>query len=299
MNLESARSCLIGTALGDSLGLVFEGMKAGRIAKFKPLPLRQRFAFGRGVLSDDTLQSMFVAIAVLRHPDSPELAAQEFAKMLRAWFLTLPPGIGLSTAKACLKLCFGSLESGVPSAGNGAAMRAAVIGSLAAPDQRDTFVEAISRVTHTDQLAILGAKIVAYAATVTPDEFDKSLFPAWDFEKPIPRDGPTGYVVHTVNAALKIWRNHPNEIEKAIEETILLGGDTDSVAAIVGGLIGAKTDLTKTNPDLLSWMGWPQPPEIMSLSEQTKAPIGRIWLTHAVSLPIIVGYGFRRLLPPY
>lgn len=299
MNLDSARSCLIGTALGDSLGLVFEGLKAGRIAKFKPLPLRQRFAFGKGVLSDDTLQSMFVAIAILRHPDSPELAAREFAKMLRAWFLTCPPGIGLSTAKACLKLCFGSRESGVYSAGNGAAMRAAVIGVLTNSDKRDEFVEAISRLTHTDPLAILGAKIVAYAVTVTPEEFDQARFPDWPFDKPIPSTGPTGYVVHTVNAALKIWRHHPNDIQKAIEAAILMGGDTDSVAAIVGGLIGAKTDLTKAIPDLLNWMGWPLPDEIMSLSPSTKASFGRIWLTHAISLPIIIGYGFRRLLPPY
>lgn len=299
MDLDAAKNCLIGTALGDSLGLVFEGMKAGRIAKFSPLPLRQRFAFGRGVLSDDTLQSMFVAIAILRHPNSPKEAAREFGRMLRNWFLTIPPGIGLSTAKACLKLCFGSRESGVYSAGNGAAMRAAVIGVIATHELRDEFVEAISRVTHTDPVAITGARIVAYAATIHPEDFDASLFPTWDFEKPIPQDGPTGYVVHTVNAALRVWKNHPNDLTKALEETLLLGGDTDSVAAIVGGLIGAKSDLNGIDPGLLRWFGWPQISEIQNLSAETKPPFLRIWLTHALSLPVIVGYGFRRLLPPY
>jgi ADP-ribosylglycohydrolase len=89
-------------------------------------------------------------------------------------------------------------------------------------------------------LAIEGAKIVAYASTVTPDSFDKSRFPDWDFDAKWPESGPTGYVLYTVNAALSVWREFPNDLESAIAAAIQRGGDTDSVAAIVGGLVGGN-----------------------------------------------------------
>jgi len=45
---------LLGTALGDSLGLPSEGMSRARIANRWKGPLKQRFLFGHGMLSDDT-----------------------------------------------------------------------------------------------------------------------------------------------------------------------------------------------------------------------------------------------------
>ena len=59
--LKSIPGCLFGTAVGDALGLPFEGMSAQLIQKFKPLPLRHRFFFNRGTLSDDTEHTCLVA----------------------------------------------------------------------------------------------------------------------------------------------------------------------------------------------------------------------------------------------
>lgn len=295
MDLEAARRSLLGTATGDSLGLPFEGLSKSRIAKWNPLPLRQRLLAGRGVLSDDTLQSTFVMLAVLRHPNDPTAAADEFSRLLRNWFLCLPPGIGLSTAKSCLKLCVRAKNRGVPSAGNGAAMRAAVLGHLTSEANRDAFVEAITRVTHTHPLAIEGAKIVAYAATTTPSGFDQGRFPTWDFNAPWPERGPSGYALHTVNAALAAWRQHPTDLESALAMAITMGGDTDSVAAIVGGLVGGSA----VRDELVRWVGWPSPAEILAIEGTTRVPWARIAATHVGSLPIILGHGFRRMLPPF
>src|SRR6478752_86083 len=56
---------LLGTALGDSLGLPSEGMSRSRIAKRWKGPLEQRFLFGRGMLSDDTEHTILSAQALL------------------------------------------------------------------------------------------------------------------------------------------------------------------------------------------------------------------------------------------
>lgn len=290
---------LLGTALGDSLGLVFEGLSASRVAKFSPAPLRQRLFLGRGALSDDTLQSVFVAQAIRHHPDDPVAAARFLGRRLRRWFWTLPPGIGLSTAKACLRLTVGMQNSGVPSAGNGSAMRSAVAGVMIDdPDARDAMVEVLSRVTHTHPAAILGAQLVAFAAAcVDPAEFDRSAparYPAWDFSADFHAWGPTGYVVDTVQAALQVWRAHPRDLLAAIEAAVRLGGDTDSVAAIVGGLVGASAEVSAT-PELTRWIGWPQVDELLS----DAVPWGRVHLAHAVALPVVLAHGFRRLLPPF
>lgn len=164
----AAGRSLLGTAVGDSLGLPYEGLATGRVLRFMPLPLRQRMLFGHGFLSDDTIQSALVLRSLIRFPDDPARFRADLAKSLRVWFLSVPPGIGLSTIKACTRLCLGSSpdRSGVRSAGNGAAMRSAVIGAFFHQDAeaRMRFVEASATVTHTHPLAIQGSQLIALAA---------------------------------------------------------------------------------------------------------------------------------------
>ncbi len=297
--MTAVERVLLGTAVGDSLGLVFEGLSASRVAKFSPSPMRQRLFLGRGMLSDDTLQSVFVAQAIRRHPDDPLAAATFFGRRVRRWFWTLPPGIGLSTAKACLRLTLGMRPSGVPSAGNGSAMRSAVAGVMIEDaDARDAMVAALSRVTHTHELAILGAQVVAFAAACgDPEVFDElapARYPGWDFSATFRATGPTGYVVESVQAALSVWRAHPCDLLGALEAAIRLGGDTDSVAAIVGGLVGASSEVV-VGSDLTRWFGWPQADELLA----DDVPWGRVHVAHAVGLPVVLAHGFRRMLPPY
>jgi len=52
-------------------------------------------------------------------------------------------------------------------------------------------------------------------------------------------DGVSGYALHTVPVALLAWMRHGDDFRAAVTETIRCGGDTDSTAAIVGGLVGA------------------------------------------------------------
>lgn len=264
-----------------------------------PLPLRQRIFFGQGFTSDDTLQSA-MALDALRDSDGDVDRFQVlFGRSLRRWFLSLPPGIGFSTAKACLRLCAGvpPARSGVKSEGNGAAMRSAVIGAALCDDEpgRVRFVEACARVTHSSDRAIEGAQLIALAAALSAkgvaDEFAmlaRELCPTWPFDTGWPDRGPSGWVVHSVNAALHIWQEFGSDPHRAIEEAIRLGGDTDTVAAMVGGIVGASP-MTAWPAEWLRVWGW---------TERSQS-YGRMLGQHLVQLPVILGYGIRRLLPPY
>src|SRR6516165_7795246 len=122
---------ILGTAAGDALGLPREGLSARRArALWGGPPLRHRFVFGRGMTSDDTEHTCLVGQALLRAPNDADLFGRWLARGLRWWFLGLPAGIGRATLRACLKLWLGfpPRRSGVWSAGNGPAMRSALLG---------------------------------------------------------------------------------------------------------------------------------------------------------------------------
>ena len=56
---------LLGTAVGDALGLPAERISRGRIQRMWHGQWRLRFLFGRGMVSDDTEHTLFVAQALL------------------------------------------------------------------------------------------------------------------------------------------------------------------------------------------------------------------------------------------
>src|SRR5215468_2973121 len=158
---------LLGCAVGDALGLPYEGVSRRRGIRLLGPPDRHRFLLGRGMVSDDTEHSAMVLQALCAAPRDPDAFVRSFASHLRWWLLGLPAGIGLATLRATVSLWlgFGPQRSGVFSAGNGAAMRSPVLG--AAIDDLALlrrYVEASTRTTHTDPKALHGAFAVALAA---------------------------------------------------------------------------------------------------------------------------------------
>jgi ADP-ribosylglycohydrolase len=270
---------ILGTAVGDALGLPREGLSRRRARRlFGEPPLRHRFLFGRGMVSDDTEHTCLVGQALLRAPDDPDRFARSLAWRLRFWLLGLPAGLGRATLRAVVKLWLGfsPQRSGVFSAGNGPAMRAALLGVCLGGD-RDrlrAYVRASTRLTHTDPRAERGALLVALAAhhgavqgphgirgetflqeirETVPDLDEEIRGLLGRMEDHLRRNtsaavladalgqqrGVSGYVYHTVPLALYCWLRHPADFRQAVEEVIALGGDADSTGAIVGGLAGA------------------------------------------------------------
>jgi ADP-ribosyl-[dinitrogen reductase] hydrolase len=129
--------------------------------------------------------------------------------------------------------------------------------------------------------------------------------------------GVTGYMYHTVPLALYCWLRHPGNLQAAIEEVIDLGGDTDSTAAIVGGIAGATVG-AKGIPEVwingifewprtVAWMRALASPLADQLSEKVRpganGPLPLFWPglipRNLLFLWIVLAHGFRRLLPPY
>ncbi len=309
---------LLGAAVGDALGLPAEGLSRGRIGHRWPGAWRHRFIFGRGMCSDDTEHTLFVAQALLSHPGDPAAFQRCLAWKLRLWILGIPAGIGLATLRATLKLWLGfpPHRSGVFSAGNGPAMRSAIIGAYFADDpmRRREYVAAATRLTHTNPKAETAALAVAEAAGWIvnqsgpvekfiqqlphwgkDDEWQTlchKLSQAWSRGASVAcfadelglREGVTGYAYHSVPVALYAWLRHTNDFRAALESALNCGGDTDTVGAIVGALAGTDCgDRGIPNEWVNGIWEWPRSCALMRqiarrLVEQRMAgrPLGRV-----------------------
>ena len=146
---DALAGVLIGTAVGDALGLPMEGLTAQRQPRLFSPPLRHRLIGRYGMISDDTEHSLMVAQALLECPADPTAFQRALARRLRWWLMGLPAGVGFATLRAILKLWVGipPSHSGVMSAGNGPAMRTALLGVYFADnaERRRQFVAASAR----------------------------------------------------------------------------------------------------------------------------------------------------------
>lgn len=281
---ERLAGILLGTAVGDALGLPAEGMSPSRRRRIWPGPWRHRFLFGRGMISDDTEHAFFVTQSLLREPDDAAAFQRRLAGRLRWWLVALPGGVGWATLRACLKLCIGfpPTRSGVFSAGNGPAMRSAILGGYfceeASGPALEQFVRAATTLTHTDPkaatAALAVARVAAWAvrhgpshppqagavpemlAAIAPDDaewrelVDKmrearakdTTVTAFAVSLGL-EHGVTGYAYRTVPVAVYSWLLHYGDFRATVEAVLECGGDTDTAGAIAGALAGATTGM--------------------------------------------------------
>jgi ADP-ribosyl-[dinitrogen reductase] hydrolase len=300
---ERFRGIILGTAVGDALGLPAEGISRRRAMKLFKGPWRHRLVIDRGMVSDDTDHAVFVAQSLLAHPNSSELFVRRISWCLRWWLLSLPAGIGLATLKSILRLWvgFSPFRSGVYSAGNAPAMRAAPIGAFFAYTSAllDDYLQAATLITHTDPRALIGAKAVSYLTAWSIRE-DLTERPSLEGFSNILRsagkededwgnlvglistayrqrhsvhqfaetlglsNGITGYVYHTVPVAVYAWYNHFGLFEQALSAVLSCGGDTDTSGAITGALTGAVTGESGIPSDWLEGIfDWPRGPKLL------------------------------------
>ncbi len=281
-SIDRVGGVLLGTALGDAMGLPFEGLRPARVARrLARASLRPSLVLGRTLISDDTEHTCMVARALLQSGGDPAGFELRLGRELARWITTLPPGVGLATLRGCLRLRVGIAprHSGVHSAGNGPAMRSALIGVLARDDEHLlALTRSATTLTHTDPRALDGALVVArLAAGVSPDQATAAVDDAElrgrlheaiaasttdDLEVFRARSGyqrgVSGFVVHTVPASVYCWLRGRGDPKSVIEASIRLGGDTDTVAAIAGALVGAEVGARGLPRDWLNAMvDWP------------------------------------------
>jgi ADP-ribosylglycohydrolase len=197
-------------------------------------------------------------------------------------------------------------KSGVFSAGNGPAMRAAILGVShgGESEKLKALVRSATVITHTDPKAYYGALAVALAAhlAATQDRVEGQAYCAqleWllqdqnadeflgliraavqsaeqgrrttEFVQSLGlQKGVSGYVYHTVPAVLHAWLINPRNFPEALLDIISCGGDTDTTGAILGGIVGAAVGKQGIPEEWLKdLVEWPRTVDWMeSLSHQ-------------------------------
>lgn len=351
---QAILGCLLGTAVGDALGLPLERLTPQRARKLfgEITPdYSMHLCLGRGLVSDDAEHAVLTLQAYTDAKGDSDEFGRQLARRLKIWFLAFPPGIGAATVKACLKLLVGTSpqRSGVYSAGNGPAMRAPILGAVIEnKEQLRAFVATSTCITHTDPKAEYGSLAVAYAAhcartgqDITPHDFltefkdllqanadsqsAKELFQLLERVVESVEKGQTtsefavglglpygvsGYIYHTVPACLHAWLSHQDDYTKAVVTILQCGGDADSTAAIVGGIVGARVGkegiLSQWRNAISEWprsMKWMEKVALQAAQSQpVRTPFWFFPVTtlrNAFLLIIVLLHAVRRTLPPY
>lgn len=328
--LERVRGCLWGVAVGDALGLPMEGLAPTTITRRFGALDRFHLVGRTGFVSDDTEQTALIAQALSESVDDDRVVAR-FRRHLRWWFARLPFGIGLATLRSSLKLWLGLSRSGVSSGGNGAAMRATIIGVVITDaDHRRSLGRRLAEVTHTHPLAVEAALYVAEVAALaartssSANRVELVLSASAVVTEPGLKDaitramevpanpheagaqlGTTGFSLHSVG--LCTWAFvHGATLHDALRLVIRAGGDTDTHGAIVGGWCGALFgDAAIPSALVASLARGPFGARHLdglahALSSGAPAPS---WSATAALLrnlalyPVVLAHGLRRLIP--
>ena len=267
---------MLGLALADAMGAGHEGAPPGLRTEFN--------RDGRGELrwTDDTQMAMGLAasLASCNGLDADQLAG--------TWARNFAPlrGYGPGAMKLLAMIRDGAdwrranravFPDG--SYGNGAAMRAAPLGLYFHRDERALLgaAENASAITHAHPLGIDGALVIARAtALALDDDLEPSRFLGvlWDFvatdefrvrldvarewlgEEPGPlevaeRLGNSVLAHESVVTAVHLFLRFDGDFMAMIDFVISLGGDTDTIGAMAGGIFGARNGVQALPADLL------------------------------------------------
>lgn len=277
-NLKKFQGCLLGLAIGDAMGMPFEGWRphwirrkvGDRLDSFLPAPRR---GLEPGMWTDDTKMALHLAESIVRCKG--KVAGEDAARSYLAWFKSGDlRGIGGATLESMTRLAEGvpwdeSGKTGTYAAGNGTAMRTAPIGLADCLDldrlRKDSRSDAV--ITHNNEEAIAGSRAVNFLVAkgvtdgsappspalldaaiefIGPCKLADRLAKAKQFlaegipaETALSRLGTSGYVVETVASAAYCFLRTPKDFVETVSSSILAGGDTDTTGAVAGAISGA------------------------------------------------------------
>jgi ADP-ribosylglycohydrolase len=343
VQLDRAAGGLVAAAVGDALGAGYEFRSPCPADEVQMLPgaLTGRAA---GSWTDDTDMAMAIARlaatgAHLEEPAGRAAVATAFAE----WYASHPPDIGNQT-RAVLSdvrrggVMPGSMESAAAgyqerhrdAAGNGSLMRTGPVALTALGDDERLLASAsaISALTHPHLWARQACQLwcIAIDRAIREGRLD-GIIDGLALVEPNGRgywhDAITeaetmpietlrrtnGFVVAALQSA---WRaivstdhlSGPAHLEAALRAAVAIGGDTDTVAAIAGALLGARygasavpfawrrrlggwpADVTRGDLAPLAILaanggkadpaGWPLEDDLMPYYERTNHPIGLV-----------------------
>ncbi len=264
---DRALGAVVGSAVGDALGAPFEFGPEGAFSARFPAPghgdeMCGGGGWGPGEATDDTQMAVLVGESLL---ECGGLELPDVFRRFQRWAAAEPKDMGLQTEAV--------LSSGDPwdtaaalhfqvsqrAAGNGALMRAATSAVHFAHAGREATMDAARRLaalTHGDRAAWEGTAVfhelvrVALSGddpvaavpdtieAVHPDHRDRYatvLAPTWHPDRATEFNGAVWPCLGSAVWALRTTSSYEHAVRAALD----LGGDTDTVAAVTGGLAGA------------------------------------------------------------
>lgn len=268
---QRTAGAIVGAAVGDALGAPFEFGPPGAFSARFPAPgaggeMCGGGGWDPGEATDDTQMAVLVAESLLERGglDLPDV----FARFQR-WAAAEPKDIGLQTEDVLTNGASWDLAAAVhfqvnqKAAGNGSLMRASTSAvHFAAAGQAATMDAArrIAALTHGDRAAWEGTAIFHELVRVTLDGADPLaalpgvldlvhpghreryavvLAPDWHPERATEFNGAVWPCLGSAVWALRTTTGFEDALRAALD----LGGDTDTVAAVTGGLAGAAYGL--------------------------------------------------------
>ncbi|GAA5071177.1 ADP-ribosylglycohydrolase [Thermocatellispora tengchongensis] len=261
MTAERIRSGLIAFACGDALGVPWEGRVASQIDAAALDTLPRRGDWPRGATSDDTEQLVMLAENLIGSGGAGDPRA--FLTRLAEAMPTMR-GIGPTTLRAIARFTQDGSLHATKGASNGAIMRVLPIGWATPADaagRRRALVDSLIRTTHGAPTALAAACAVAAMGSYALEgrSIDELIAVAMEEIEPFRlgeskiidraargewEPGELGVSIDamdTLAAVVQVIRREEDPAA-AMRRAVLLGGDTDTVAAITGGVLGCRHD---------------------------------------------------------
>ncbi len=272
MNLRHRfRGAILSLSIGDALGMPVEGLspdeirqRFGRVTDFLPSPFGDLNA---GEWTDDTEQTILLAESIL---EKTYLNPENFAEKLKAW-VELGVRIGPTTRKAIQNLAAGIpwSRSGVYADTCGAAMRVLPIGLVYhfSLELVERYAVISSIVTHRSDAAVAGAVAVAVATACVcsgmgheklieevverTSDYDELLADKIQYSFDI-SSLEVDVAADELGTSMSAWDAVPmafycffssKRYEECVLKAVNAGGDTDSIAAMAGGMKGAEVGI--------------------------------------------------------
>ncbi|MCK9927931.1 ADP-ribosylglycohydrolase family protein [Frankia sp. Mgl5] len=251
-------------ACGDAFGLPWEGSAPRDVDLRRAADIPARGRWERGSTSDDTALTLLVAEHLTTHGGAGDPAALMGTLADRAASIY---GLGPSTIAAIDHFRAHGRPPARGGRTNGALMRALPIGWATAPEateRRRQWVRALSAITHPDPVAQAAAAVAAACASWAVEGVDGPMLLAVAAAEADELAGvdavqslsalvraiergrwappPAGVSldpVETLGAVLHCVATRPT-LGAALTAAIGLGGDTDTVAALTGGILGGR-----------------------------------------------------------
>jgi ADP-ribosyl-[dinitrogen reductase] hydrolase len=279
---QHIRAGIVAYAAGDALGVPWEGRTSDEVRWEALEALPARGDWPRGATSDDTEQLLLVAEYLVEA--NGQIDERDFLGRLGK---ALPGmrGAGPTTQAAVRRfLATGQLHA-TDGSSIGAAMRALPFGwatPVTAAAHRRELTARLSRTTHGAPEAIISACVVAEMAAWAIEQHPvdavvaaglreaedlaqqhalhpatlQTLWRAASGDWPLNRAGPTLDAFATLASVLHVLRVAKGPAT-AMKRAVALGGDTDTTAAIVGGILGCQLEDVGRQIPWLSNVGMP------------------------------------------